>query len=187
MSPAVVPEGYIANFICTVKLCDVKIWGYVKYQPSIPGNALFLAIMISIALAQIYLGYRYKTGWVCAAMVVGLWLEGTGYTVRLLLHNNPFDRILFLIYLISLTLGPVFFAAAIYLCLGRIVVVYGEELSKLKPKTYTVVFLTCDFVSLVVQGVGGGIAASFPLTNQVMVCFFSSLREMKVEEIANKE
>lgn len=79
-------------------------------------------------------------------------------------------RIYFLIYLITLTLGPVFFAAAIYLCLGRIVVVYGEELSYLKPKTYTILFLTCDFVSLVVQGVGGGIAASFPLTNQYMVC-----------------
>lgn len=102
-------------------------------------------------------------------MLLGLACESTGYVARLLLNGNPFMRIYFLIYLIALTLGPVFFAAAIYLCLGRIVVVYGEELSYLKPRTYTILFLTCDFISLVVQGIGGGIAASYPLTNQYMI------------------
>jgi len=93
-----------------------------------------------------------------------------GYIARVLMHGDPFDRDYFLWYLICLTIGPVFLAAAIYLCLSRIVVVYGEANSRLKPKTYSVFFLSCDFVSLVIQAVGGGIAASYPVINKKMVC-----------------
>lgn len=50
--------------------------------------------------------------------------------------------------------------AAIYLCLSRIVVMYGEEASRIKPRTYTITFISCDFLSLVLQGAGGGITAT---------------------------
>jgi len=72
----------------------------------------------------------------------------------------------------------VFFAAAIYLTLGRIVVVYGEDCSRLRPGTYTIIFLGCDVVSLVVQAVGGGIAASYPVTMPKMVSVPSTLRSL---------
>lgn len=72
-------------------------------------------------------------------------------------------------YLICLTIGPAFIAASIYLCLGRIVVIYREDISRIRPRNYTIFFMGCDFVSLVVQAIGGGIAASYPLTNQKMV------------------
>ena len=51
-------------------------------------------------------------------------------------------------------------SGAIYLCLGRIIVVYGESLSRFKPRTYTFTFMFCDFFSLVLQGTGGGIAST---------------------------
>jgi hypothetical protein len=51
-------------------------------------------------------------------------------------------------------------SAAIYLCLARIVIVYGDHLSRLRPRTYTLVFCTCDIISLLLQAAGGGIAAS---------------------------
>lgn len=63
-------------------------------------------------------------------------------------------------YLIPLTLGPAFLAASIYLCLARIVTVYGADLSRLRPRTYTIVFIACDFLSLVLQSVGGALAAT---------------------------
>lgn len=47
----------------------------------------------------------------------------------------------------------------IYLCLSRIVVVYGETLSRFRPRTYTIVFCTCDFICLVLQALGGAIAS----------------------------
>jgi hypothetical protein len=49
-------------------------------------------------------------------------------------------------YLICLTIAPAFLTAAIYLCLGRIVVAYGQNISRMAPRLYTIIFVTCDFV-----------------------------------------
>ena len=63
-------------------------------------------------------------------------------------------------YLICLTIGPTFLSAALYLCLARVIVVYGAQLSRFQPRTYTVTFISCDFASLVLQSIGGGITAT---------------------------
>jgi hypothetical protein len=76
------------------------------------------------------------------------------------MHFNPFNGNDFLMYLVALTIAPAFLSAAIYLCLSRIVIVYGTHLSWFRPRTYTIIFCTCDFISLLLQAVGGGIAAS---------------------------
>lgn len=77
-----------------------------------------------------------------------------------MLHDSPFDNNDFLMYLVTLTIAPALLTAAIYLCLSRIVIVYGQHLSRFKPRTYTLVFCTCDIISLVLQALGGGIASS---------------------------
>jgi hypothetical protein len=77
-----------------------------------------------------------------------------------LIHYAPFNNNDFLIYLVTLTIAPAFLSASIYLCLSRIVIVYGEHLSHFKPRTYTIVFCSCDFISLILQAVGGGIAST---------------------------
>ncbi|RSL51444.1 hypothetical protein CEP54_011403 [Fusarium duplospermum] len=163
------PEGYIEGFVCTLDTCSVEDWGYVRYRPTVAGNAVFLAVMAVLAIAQVYLGIRHKTRIFMITMCLGLVTETVGYISRVLLNGNPFSRDYFLWYLITLTIGPVFIAAAIYLTLGRLVVVHGESISRIKPRTYTTFFLGCDIVSLVVQAVGGGIAASTPVTNQHMI------------------
>jgi RTA1 like protein len=61
---------------------------------------------------------------------------------------------------VCLTLGPAFISAAIYLCLARIVIVYGKEFSRLKPRTYGILFATCDLVALLLQSGGGALAVS---------------------------
>ncbi len=61
--------------------------------------------------------------------------------------------------LVGLTIGPAFLSAAIYLCLGRIIVVYGQHISRLKPRSYTIIFMACDFISLLLQSAGGAMAS----------------------------
>ena len=163
------PEGYIEDFVCTLDTCSVEQWGYVRYRPSVAGNALFLAIMAVLAIAQAFLGWKHKTKSFTIPICIGLVTEAAGYAARVLMNGNPFMRDYFLWYLITLTIGPVFIAAAIYLTLGRIVVVYGENVSRLLPRSYTTFFLGCDIVSLLVQAAGGGIAASTPITNPDLV------------------
>jgi len=46
------------------------------------------------------------------------------------------------------------------MCLGRVIVAIGAENSRLKPKLYEYIFVGCDVLSLLLQGVGGGLAAT---------------------------
>jgi hypothetical protein len=62
--------------------------------------------------------------------------------------------------LIPLTIAPALLTAGIYLCLGRVIVAVGSENSRLKPKMYTYIFVGCDLLSLILQGAGGGMAAT---------------------------
>lgn len=164
--------------LCTLDTCDLTLASFL-YIPTLPGNAIYAGIFGALTIGQLYLGIRYKTWGYMVAMIFGLvrryyvdsnflslltfhpqLLEIIGYVARVMLHESPFDDDYFLMYLITLTIAPAFLSAAVYLCLSRIVVVYGAHLSRFKPRTFTIFFCACDFISLVLQGAGGGIAAS---------------------------
>lgn len=68
--------------------------------------------------------------------------------------------------IICLTIAPALMAAGIYLCLSRIVETFGMENSRLKPRSYPQIFIPCDFLSLVLQAAGGGIASVKTLNNE---------------------
>ena len=122
---------------------------------SIPGNAVYLSLYTLLLPPQLYLGIRHKTWGVLVGMTAGVILEIVAYTSRIQLRQGQ-DK--FLPYLICITIGPAFISAALYLCLARIVIVYGEHLSLLKPRTYTIGFMVADFVALALQSSGGAIA-----------------------------
>lgn len=63
-------------------------------------------------------------------------------------------------YLVPLTIAPAFLASSLYLCLCRIIIFYGQQISRFSPRTYAITFMTSDFISLVLQGAGGGLAAT---------------------------
>ncbi|KAG2421318.1 hypothetical protein HFD88_005292 [Aspergillus terreus] len=144
---------------CTLDTCPLD-WALVRYRPSLPGNALYLALFLTMLLIQIYQGFRSRIWSYLACMTCGLVLEVVGYGGRLMLHSNPFNFSSFLQYLICLTIGPAFVTAAIYLCFGRVIIVYGEGFSKIKSKTYAIVFVTCDLLCLILQAAGGAVTAT---------------------------
>lgn len=135
---------------------------------------MIAAFAVLIPLA-IYLGTRYKTGLYTSVFVTGLVGEIIGYIGRIMLHQNPFSKNAFLTYLICLTLAPVFMTAAIYLTLSRIIVLYGENISFIRPRWYTFIFTGFDIAALAVQAAGGGIAAIAEESIQVIV--FHLLKE----------
>ncbi|MCJ1400629.1 hypothetical protein MMC11_003837 [Xylographa trunciseda] len=149
--------GLIAHDNCTLDTCPLSE-AHFDYLPSLGGNALYAAIFGIVLGVQLFFGIRYKTWGYMGAMFGGLILEIIGYASRIQMHFNPFSSSPFLIYLVTLTIGPAFFSAAIYLCLARIVVVCGTPISRFSPRTYTIVFITCDFISLLLQAAGGAIA-----------------------------
>ncbi|CAE6521803.1 unnamed protein product [Rhizoctonia solani] len=56
-------------------------------------------------------------------------------------------------------LGPSFMTAANFVILGKVIERLGYQYSRLSPKLYTIVFVICDIVALVVQAVGGAKAS----------------------------
>ncbi|OBT62473.1 hypothetical protein VE03_07988 [Pseudogymnoascus sp. 23342-1-I1] len=132
----------------------------MDYVPTLAGNAAYAAAFGLLLVAQLGLGIKYKTWGFMVGMICGLMIEIVGYGGRIMLHNNPFDFNNFVIYLVCLTISPAFLAGALYLCLSRIVIIYGQHISRFSPRTYAITFMTSDFISLVLQGAGGGLAAT---------------------------
>jgi 4-amino-4-deoxy-L-arabinose transferase-like glycosyltransferase len=60
---------------------------------------------------------------------------------------------------ICITIAPAFLTASIYLCLARIIIAHGEQYSRLRPRTYSLLFVGFDLLSLVLQAAGGALAA----------------------------
>ncbi|KAK5104638.1 phospholipid-translocating ATPase rsb1 [Lithohypha guttulata] len=147
--------------LCTPQTCCLA-QGEVQYIPSLAGNSLFAAIFGLTLVAQLILGIRYKIWSFCVWMAFGLIGEIVGYIGRIMLNNNIFSFTAFLTYLVPLTIAPAFITASIYLCLARLIHVLDPKLqySRLKPMTYTWIFVTFDIISLILQGAGGGVAAT---------------------------
>ncbi|KAK9482516.1 RTA1 like protein-domain-containing protein, partial [Lipomyces starkeyi] len=153
-------EGNITmpSDLCTLQTCTLA-QAHFTYLPNLGGNAFYAAWSGLLVILQILLLIRYRIWGYSAAMFCGLVLEILGYVGRIQMHFNPFTRNPFAMYLVCLTIAPAFLGAAVYLCLSRIVMVYGENLSRFKPRTYTLVFIACDVISLLLQASGGAIAS----------------------------
>ena len=149
----------IDTYSCTLQTC---CWqqGIVQYPPNLAASVAYLTIFVLFLLSQFGIGLWYRTWGFFVGMVCGLILEVIGYTGRLLVRQNPFNISIFLVYFIPLGLGPAFMTASIYLILARIVVVYGPQYSYFRPGTYTIVFVSIDITSLIIQAVGGSLSAS---------------------------
>lgn len=77
-----------------------------------------------------------------------------------MLWQNPFNELGFQIQICCLIISPAFMSAGIYLTLKHIVLSFGESWSRLRPAWYTYIFIAGDILSLLLQGAGGGAAAS---------------------------
>ena len=147
---------------CTLATCPLE-FSYSAYQPTFLGNLVYAIVFAICLVAHLVYGARHRTWGFTIAFVCGLILEICGYVGRMLMHYNPFKEANFMLYLVPITIAPAFLTAGIYLCLARIVVLYsterGVDVSRLRPGTYTLVFVVCDFISLLLQAAGGAIAS----------------------------
>lgn len=77
-----------------------------------------------------------------------------------MLHSNPWSGNGFDIQICCLIISPAFIAAGVYLTLKHIVLEIGNDFSRIRAKYYTWIFILCDLFSLILQGTGGGLAAT---------------------------
>jgi hypothetical protein len=149
---------------CTDGTCN--IWSIHGYRPSLPVTILFLTIFALSTLAFLIQGLqprtRYQTWFFTAVMAIGSLSEVLGYISKLPLYEDPFYDLGFNMGSVLLTFAPTCYAAAIYAMLAQICLALAPELSRLHPRLYTRIFITCDMVSIILQAAGGGIASGAP-------------------------
>ncbi|EXL94161.1 hypothetical protein FOIG_13063 [Fusarium odoratissimum NRRL 54006] len=160
MSDTPLPGGLISfgsDANCTLELCPLES-SILRYQPSVPANAIFIGVFgLSMAL-HIFQGIKMKTWGFMASMMAGCILEIIGYVGRLIIHDNPFDFIGFLLQIIMITIAPVFFSAAIYVLLSQVINFVDPNVSRFSPKYFYWIFIPSDIISLILQAVGGAVS-----------------------------
>ncbi|KAJ5261055.1 hypothetical protein N7478_011650 [Penicillium angulare] len=139
--------------------CPVEATTY-GYYPNLGGNAFFTAFFAVISIAQLGLGIHYRTWTFMVAIGIGALMEMAGYIGRVLMHSNPWNAGAFKLQIVCLVLAPTFVAAGVYLTMKHIVLNLGPEHSKMKPRLFTWIFISCDIGSLILQAAGGGVAAA---------------------------
>lgn len=109
--------------------------------------------------AHTILGLLYKQWWFGTAFFIGSGLETAGYIGRFMSVSDPYDLDLFLVQIICLTLAPAFFMGGVYFLLAKFAMIYGAGVSRLRPMWYSYIFVSCDLISIILQAIGGGMAA----------------------------
>lgn len=139
--------------------CPVILTTY-GYYPDLGANVFFLAWFAILFFASVTLGIWAKTWTYTVALGGGTLLEALGYLGRVMMNSNPWNKAGFEMQICCIVLGPSFLAAAIYLTLKHFVLYCGPQYSILKARLYPWVFVGCDFASIVLQAIGGGVASS---------------------------
>ncbi|RAL15397.1 RTA1 domain-containing protein [Aspergillus homomorphus CBS 101889] len=140
------------------------------YLPSIPAAAIFAVLF---GLVTSYLSFKlFQTrAWYNISFSIGGIFEVVGYIIRILNYFNTASVGLYAIQSVLILLGPVLFAATVYMTLGRIIRSLSlttptppgdtnhanKPAALIPPKYLTKLFVASDILSFIVQGSGVGL------------------------------
>ncbi|KAF6827379.1 hypothetical protein CMUS01_09033 [Colletotrichum musicola] len=138
--------------------CPVEATLYGDYF-TVGACAFFVAAFTLALFLQIWLGWRSKAWSFATYLGLGTIFELASYAARIVLANNPWIFGAFVVQMLFLLLGPTLVAASISVTFKHLVLHYGREWSVLRPRLYPWVFVGTDFISILIQAVGGAVAA----------------------------
>lgn len=148
------------NNDCTKDTCPASesIYGYA---PSLAASIVFIVIFGISTVVFVVQGWKYRRTWLAFSIVfsLGCALETVGYIARVMLNNDPFSGTGFKLSVVLLTFAPAFMSGGIYLLLKHVCLAFGAQFSRLRPKLYTWIFVSCDIVSIILQAAGGALSA----------------------------
>ncbi|KAJ0384813.1 hypothetical protein COL922a_007598 [Colletotrichum nupharicola] len=149
-------------------LCPVDMT-VLSYYPNLGVNIFFAVAFGLVVLTSAFLGIRKRTWSFMALVTGGCVLETVGYVGRVLLHENPWNKDAFQMQICTIILGPTFICAGIYLILKHVSANLNPALSRIRPHLYPLIFLPADLTCLVIQAIGGGLAAAAGQTNKSLL------------------
>lgn len=132
---------------------------YSGNYPSLGGNTALLVVYSIFFVLQIISGVFYHQWWFLTCWSCALILEILGFAGRIWSSQNIMNFNAFVLQLVCLTLAPCFMMAGIYYVIAQLTLIYGRKFSLLRPMQYSLIFILCDIISIVLQALGGGMAA----------------------------
>jgi len=118
---------------------------------------VFFGFSTALHLGQ---AIRSRLWWLLpTAFICGIG-ETIGWAARLWSSKNPYLLTPFLMQISTTIIAPTFLSAANFIILGMVVNQIGTHYSRISPKAYSIVFVSADVVSLVIQAIGGGAASA---------------------------
>jgi len=139
------------------KLLNHNPYGYV---PTEWISILFLVLFAVTTALHTIQAVRYRLWFLlytaCLAGVLELvgW-GGREWSARDILQMTPY-----LMQTVCTIIAPTPFVAAMFVILGEMIRRLGSCYSRLGARTYTIIFCSCDVISLVIQAVGGVLAST---------------------------
>jgi len=128
------------------------------YMPSLAAGIVF-CVLFGISCIVHFIQATYTRAWWFYVFGIGAGVEVMGWAARSWSSQCPYNSDAFLMQISTLIVAPTFFTAGIYVILGQFIHILGRQYSIISPRLYLYIFCTCDFISLVVQAIGGGIAS----------------------------
>ncbi|KAJ5803405.1 uncharacterized protein N7503_005855 [Penicillium pulvis] len=147
---------------------------YYYYTPSAAAAAIFIVLFGLSTLLHFYQLVRTRT-WFMIPFLIGGILETIGYVGRLLSSRESpnFTEGPYVIQSALILIAPAFFAASIYMTLGRIIFMTdAEKCSVIKLKWLTKIFVAGDVLSFLMQASGAGLMvanSSSPSTGEHVI------------------
>ncbi|VDC06543.1 unnamed protein product [Peniophora sp. CBMAI 1063] len=134
---------------------------FFHYTPVEGLSYLFIVLFGLAAIIHTYLGFRFRRRYLVWSAAICGYMEVIGWIGRLLAAVNPDSSSLIPYLLNSLftLFAPTLLLAANFMLLRDIMQRLGACYSRLNPRIYGKVFVTCDAVSLFIQCSGGGLSA----------------------------
>ncbi|KAJ7664116.1 RTA1-like protein [Mycena rosella] len=132
-------------------------YGYIPHEYV----AIIFVVLFSIS-TMLHIGQAtyYRMWWLLpTACLCGLG-ELVGWGGRLWSSFSPSFSNPFMMQITSTIIAPTPLIAVNFVLLSRIVTRLGPCYARLTPTWYTIIFVSCDILALVIQGAGGGIASS---------------------------
>lgn len=136
---------------------DSRFYGYI---PSLAATVIFTVLFFISTMIHLGQSVRYRMWFLIFTAVAAGNFEITGWAARAYSHFNPDKLTPYLVQTVTTINAPTPLIAAYFIILAEIIRRLGPCYSRLKPRMYSIAFLTADIVALTVQGVGGAIAAT---------------------------
>ncbi|KAH8551752.1 RTA1 like protein-domain-containing protein [Umbelopsis sp. PMI_123] len=136
---------------------NTNIYGYT---PDLVANVIGIALFGLAWAVHTVFALHFRHFYFGVALWIGCGLETAGYVARTLSHYDAGNMNDFIIQIVCLTIGPAFIMGGIYYMLAKFTIIYGLPFSKLRPRTYSLLFITLDLISIILQGAGGAMAAT---------------------------